>query len=47
MRLREFNQKEPVHKEVKKIVIDTQGGLQDITAIVIAHKIAQKNCHAP
>lgn len=43
MRLRDFNQKEPVHKDPKKIVIDTHGGLQDILAIVIAHKIIGKS----
>lgn len=46
MRLREFNRKEPVHREIKKIVIDTHGGLQDISAIVIAHKIALRDPQA-
>ena len=47
MRIRSFNQKEPVPVKVEKVVVDTHGGLQDILAIVLAHKVAQKNGNLP
>ena len=47
MKIRGWNKCEPVHKPITKVVIDTQGGLQDILAIVVAHKIAQKNGNVP